>query len=44
MPGADAVSVAIIEEVVPATQGLFVGVGGANLAMQYNIVRCRVIK
>lgn len=44
MPVADAVSVAIIEEVVPATQGLFVGVGGANLAMQYNIVRCRVIK
>ena len=44
MPSTDAVLVAIIEEVVPATQGLFVGVGGANLAMQYNIVRCRVIK
>lgn len=44
MPSTDAVSVAIIEEVVPATQGIFVGVGNANLAMQYNIVRCRVIK
>lgn len=39
----NAVAVAIIEEVVPATQGMFIGIGGNNLAMQYNIVRCRVI-
>lgn len=39
----NAVLVAIIEEVVPATQGAFVGVGSANLALSYNMVRCRVL-
>ena len=38
-----AVLIAEIEEVVPATQGMFIGLNGKNLAMQYNIVRCRVI-
>lgn len=38
-----AVLVAEIEKVVPATQGMFIAVGGTNIAMQYNIVRCRVI-
>lgn len=35
--------VAIIEEVVPATQGIFVGANKANLALSYNMVRCRVL-
>lgn len=38
-----AVLIAEIEEVVPATQGMFIAVGGANLAMSYNLVKCRVI-
>ena len=38
-----ALLVAIIEEVVPATQGMFVGMKNAKLSLNYNIVRCRVL-
>lgn len=41
--GDQAVLVAEIEEVVPAVQGMYVGAKGKNLAMAYNLVKCRVI-
>lgn len=38
-----AILIAEIEEVVPAVQGMYVGAKGKNLAMAYNLVKCRVI-
>ena len=38
-----AILIAKIEEVIPAVQGMYVGAKGKNLAMSYNLVKCRVI-
>ena len=38
-----AILIAEIEEVIPAVQGMYVGAKGKNLAMSYNLVKCRVI-
>lgn len=39
-----ALLVAKIEDIVPATQGMFIGVGGKNLALSYKNIRFRVLK
>ena len=36
--------VAKIEQIVPATQGMFIGVAGKNLALNYKNIRFRVVK
>lgn len=41
--GDNALLVAVIEDVVPATQGLFIGMNGTNLAMNYKMIRARVL-
>lgn len=40
---ADSKLLAIIEEVVPATQGMVIGANGSNLILKYNMVRARVL-
>lgn len=42
--GDNALLVADIEDVVQATQGIFVGLNGANLAMNYRNIRARILK
>lgn len=43
-PESGALLIAKIEDIVPATQGMFIGVNGKNLALSYKNIRFRVIE
>lgn len=41
--GDNALLVAKIEDIVPATQGMVIGIGGKNLALNYKNIRFRIL-